>query len=74
MGSKKNKEKKVRKKKQNKKNSIQVKVTKITKTKVVDSALKNQKPFFINIGNYRNISVQNLSTFCQFSARKILVT
>ena len=27
-------------------------------SKVVDSILKNHKPFFINIGNYRDISVQ----------------
>ena len=31
----------------------------ITKRKPVDSVLKNHKPFFINIGNYRDISVQN---------------
>ena len=31
----------------------------ITKIKAVDSVLKSHKPFFINIGNYRDISVQN---------------
>ena len=31
----------------------------ITKRKTVDSVLKNRKPFFINIGNYRDILVQN---------------
>ena len=31
----------------------------IPKRKAVDSELKNHKPFFINIGNYRDISVQN---------------
>ena len=31
----------------------------ITKRKAVDSVLKNHKPFFINISNYRDISVQN---------------
>ena len=37
----------------------------ITKRKaVVDNVLKSQKLFFINIGNYRDISVQN----CPLSA------
>ena len=36
----------------------------ITKRKAVHSVLKNHKPFFINIGNYRDISVQN----CPLSA------
>ena len=33
----------------------------ITKRKAVDSVLKNHKPFFIKIGNYRDMSVQNRS-------------
>ena len=37
----------------------------ITK-KVFDSVLKNYKPFFINIGNYRNILIQIRQIFAHF--------
>ena len=30
----------------------------MTKIKVVDSVFKKHKPFFINIGTYRKISIQ----------------
>ena len=38
----------------------------ITKRKAVDSVLKNHKSFFINIGNYRDISVQNFPLSAHF--------
>ena len=38
----------------------------ITKRKAVDSVLKNHKPFFINIGNYRDILVQNSTLSAHF--------
>ena len=38
----------------------------ITKRKVVDSVLKNHKPFLINIGNYRDILVQIRQLFAHF--------
>ena len=38
----------------------------ITKKKAVDSVLKNHKPFFINIGDYRDISVQNRPLLAHF--------
>ena len=38
----------------------------ITKQKVVDSVFKNYKSFFINIGNYRDISVQTRQLFTRF--------
>ena len=42
----------------------------MTKRKVVDSVLKNHKPFFINIGNYRDISVQIRQLFANFRSVK----
>ena len=48
------KEKKARKKKKKKKNSIEVGVNEHNQKKVVDSVLKNHKPFFINISTYRD--------------------
>ena len=44
----------------NKKNTVVLKLglTNITKRTVADGVLKNHKPFFINIGNYRDISLQ----------------
>ena len=42
----------------------------ITKRKPVDSVLKNHKPFFINIGKYRDILVQNHSLSAHFWAVK----
>ena len=51
---------------QNKKNSIQVGVNEHNQKKVVDSVLKNHKSFFINIGNYRVISVQIRLLFAHF--------
>ena len=50
---------------QNKKNRIQVRVNKHNQ-KVVDSVLHNHKPFFIIIGNYRDISVQIRQLFAHF--------
>ena len=47
----------------NMKNSIQVGVNEHSKRKVIDSEPKNHKLFFINIGNYRDISVQNRQLF-----------
>ena len=47
-----------RKKRQNKKDSNQVGVNEHNRKKVVGTVLKNHEPFFINIGNYRAISVQ----------------
>ena len=38
----------------------------ITKRKVIDSVLKNHKPFFIKIGIYRDISVQVRQLFAHF--------
>ena len=43
----------------------------ISKRKVVNSGLKNHKPFFINIGNYRDISVQNRPLLANFLAVKV---
>ena len=61
-------EKKVRKKKQNKENTAVFKLwyMNITKTKVFDSVFKNHKPISINIGNYRDISVQIRPLFAHF--------
>ena len=44
--------KKSKKKEKEKKKGIQVGVNEQTKRKVIDSVIKNYKPFFINIGNY----------------------
>ena len=49
---------------------MQVGVKSITKRKVVDSVFKNHKPFFINIGNYRDISVQIRQLFADFGSVK----
>ena len=38
----------------------------MTKHEVVDSVLKNHKPFLINIGNYRDILVQIHPPFAHF--------
>ena len=38
----------------------------MTKKKVVDSVFKNQKTFFIKIGNYQDISVHIPSLFANF--------
>ena len=38
----------------------------ITKRKVVDSVLKNHKPFFVNIGADRDISLQTRQLFVHF--------
>ena len=54
---------------QNKKNSFQVGVNERNQ-KVVDSAFKNHKPFFIDIGNNRDISVQNRQLFTNFGSVK----
>ena len=43
----------------------------ITKRKVVDRVLKNHKPFFINIGTYRNIPVQICPLFAAFRILKL---
>ena len=43
---------------QNMKNSMQIGVNEHNQKRVVESVLKNYKPFFINIGNYRDISIQ----------------
>ena len=51
---------------QNKKNSFQVGLNEITKKKVVDSVLKNHKPFSIKIDNHRDISVQIRQLFAHF--------
>ena len=53
---------------QNKKNtrSIQVGVNEQNQKKLVYSVLKNHKPFFINIGNYRDMSVQTRQLFAYF--------
>ena len=42
----------------------------ITNGKAGDSVLKNYKPFFINIGNYRDISVQNRLLSAHFGPEK----
>ena len=51
---------------QNKKNSFKVEVNKDNQKKVVDTVLKNRKPLFINIGNYRDISDQIRQLFAHF--------
>ena len=51
---------------QNKKISIQNGVNEHNQKKVVDSVLKNRLPFFINIGNYRDILVQIRQLFAHF--------
>ena len=38
----------------------------ITLRKVVGSMFKNHKPFFINIGNHRDMSVQTRQHFAHF--------
>ena len=55
-----------RKKMQNKKNSIQVGVNEHNQKKVVDCVLKNHEPFFMNIGIYRDISIQIRQLFVHF--------
>ena len=37
---------------------------------MVDSVLKNHKPFFINIGDNRDMSVQTRQLFAQFGSVK----
>ena len=55
-----------RKNRQSKKDSNQVGVNEHNQKKVVDTMLKNHKPFFINIGNYRDMSVQLHQLFAHF--------
>ena len=55
---------------QNKKNSFQAGVNEHNQKKVVDSVLKNYKPFFINMGYYRDISVQIRQLFAHFLRAK----
>ena len=38
----------------------------MTKRKVVDIVHKNHKPYFLNIGNHRDISVQTRQLFARF--------
>ena len=54
---------------QHKKNTFQVWVN-IIKRKVVDNMLKKQKPFFINIGNYRDTSMYARQLFAHFGPVK----
>ena len=55
---------------QNKKNSFQVGINEHNQRKVVDSVLKNHKPFFTKTGNYRDISVQTRQVFAHFRSVK----
>ena len=58
--------KKSKKKDAKQENSSQIGVNEITKRNMVDYVLKIHKPFFINIDNYRNISVQIRQLFAHF--------
>ena len=58
--------KKKSKKKEKRKIVFKLGSTNIPKRKAVDSVLKNHKPFFIHIGNYRVTSVQNHPLFAHF--------